>query len=67
MLPFFLIPIGGPATAISLRIVIGQIREKRTWSWALWPVAVLLSITLLIVIAFVVVLIAELAFHKTSK
>jgi hypothetical protein len=67
MLPFFLIPIGGPAAAISLWIDIRLIQKKSKWSWALWPVVVVFGITLISIIGFVILLIGELAFHRRSR
>lgn len=67
MLPFFLIPIAGPAAAISLWIDIQQIRKNREWSWALWPVVVILSLMLISIAGFLVLLISALILHRPSK
>lgn len=67
MLPFILIPIGGPVVALSLLADIKQIQTKSTWSWALWPVVVILSITMIAVIGFVALLVGNLLLHKSAK
>jgi hypothetical protein len=34
---FMLTPVGGVATAFSLRDAIQQIRKRQSWSWVFWP------------------------------
>jgi hypothetical protein len=67
MLPFILIPLGGPVVALSLLADIKQIQTKSTWSWTLWPAVVVSGITLIAVMGFVVLLVGNLLFHKSAK
>lgn len=60
---FFLTPLGAIATAFSLHNAIQNIRKKQSWSWVFWPLAIIFAIVLLGAIAFVVMLIIELATH----
>ena len=60
---FFLTPLGGIATAISLAHAIQQIRKRDSCSWVFWPLAIIFAVVLLGVIAFVALLIYELASH----
>jgi len=61
---FFLTPFGVIATAFSLHNAIKQIRKKHSWSWAFWPLAIIFAIVLLGAIAFIAILIYELATHR---
>jgi len=61
---FFLTPFGVIATAFSLHNAIKQIRKKHSWSWAFWPLAIIFAIALLGAIAFIAILIYELATHR---
>ena len=67
MLPFILIPIGGPAVALSLLADVKEIQTKSSWSWAWWPVVLVLGITMIAVIGFIVLLAGNLLFHKSTK
>jgi hypothetical protein len=58
---FFLTPLGGLAMAFSLVHAIVQIRKRQSWSWVFWPLAIICAIVLLAVIAFIGMLIYELA------
>jgi|SRR5580704_8591020 hypothetical protein len=60
---FFLTPLGAIATAFSLHNAILQIRKRQPWSWTFWPLAIIFAIVLLGAIAFIVLLIYELASH----
>ena len=40
---FALIPIGGIATAFSLRHAIQQIKKRQSWSLAFWPAAIVFA------------------------
>jgi hypothetical protein len=60
---FFLTPFGAIATAFSLHDAIQQIRKRQSWSWVFWPLATIFAIVLLGAIAFIVLLISELASH----
>ncbi len=61
---FLLIPFGGMATAFSLRNAIQHIREKQSWSWAFWPLAMVFAIVLLCTIAFIAWVIYQTASHR---
>src|SRR5579864_6831172 len=54
---FALIPIGGIATAFSLRHSIQQIRKRESSSWAFWLAAIVFAIVLLGTFAFIALLI----------
>jgi hypothetical protein len=60
---FALTPFGAITTAFSLHNAIQQIRKRQSWSWVFWPLAIIFAIVLLGAIAFIVLLIYELAFH----
>jgi hypothetical protein len=60
---FFLAPIGTIATAFSLYNAIQQIREKQSWYWVFWPLAIIFAIVLLGAIALIALLIYYTAFH----
>ena len=62
---FFLTPFGALATALALHNSIQQIRKRQSWSWVFWPLAIIFATVLLAAIAFVVMLIYALAFHRT--
>jgi hypothetical protein len=64
MLPFFLTPLGGIATAFCLYNAIQNIRKRDSWSWTFWPLAIIFAIVLLGVVAFIVLLIYYLASHR---
>ena len=55
---FFLTPLGAVATAFSLRSAMQQ-----SWSWVFWPLAIIFAIVLLGAIAFIVLLVHQLASH----
>ncbi|MGC2447645.1 MAG: hypothetical protein WA477_08370, partial [Candidatus Sulfotelmatobacter sp.] len=59
-----LTPFGAIGTAFSLRNAIQQIRRKSSWSWLLWPLAIIFAIVLLGVIALVAVGIYYTASHR---
>jgi len=61
---FFLTPLGAIATAFSLHNAIQQIRKKQSWSWVFWPLAIIFGIVLLGAIAFIALLIYEVATHR---
>ena len=61
---FFLTPLGGIATAYSLRNAIQQIRERQSWSWVFWPLAIIFAIVLLGAIALIALVIYYIAFHR---
>jgi hypothetical protein len=61
---FMLTPIGGIATAFSLRSAIQNIRRKHSWSWAFWPLAIIFSIVLLGVVALIALVVYHTAFHR---
>ncbi|MGC2446074.1 MAG: hypothetical protein WA477_00410 [Candidatus Sulfotelmatobacter sp.] len=61
---FALTPFGAIGTAFSLRNAIQQIRRKSSWSWLLWPLAIIFAIVLLGVIALVAVGIYYTASHR---
>ena len=60
---FFLIPVGAITTAITLFHAIQQIRKRQSWSWVFWPLAVIFAIVLLGTVAFIAMMIYELATH----
>jgi hypothetical protein len=60
---FFLIPVGVIATAFSLLNAIQQIRKRQSWSWVFWPLAIIFAIVLFGTIAFITLMIYELATH----
>ena len=61
---FFLTPYGAIATAFSLYNAIRQIRKRQPWSWVFWPLAIIFAIVLLGAIAFIALLIYQLASHR---
>ena len=61
---FGLTPFGAIATAFSLRNAIQQIRNRQSWSWVFWPLAIIFATVLLGVIAFIVWFIYETASHR---
>jgi hypothetical protein len=61
---FFLTPLGIVAVALSLRHSIQQIRKSQPWSWLYWPLAIIFAVVLLAAVAFIVMLIYELAAHR---
>jgi hypothetical protein len=61
---FALIPIGGIATAFSLRNAIQQIRTRQSWSWVFWFAAIVFAIVLLGTLAIAALLIYFTAFHR---
>ena len=61
---FFLTPYGAIATAFSLYNAIQQIRKRQPWSWVFWPLAIIFAIVLLRAIAFIALLIYQLASHR---
>jgi hypothetical protein len=60
---FFLTPLAIVAVALSLRHSIQQIRKRQPWSWLYWPLAIIFAVVLLAAVAFIVMLIYELAAH----
>lgn len=60
---FFLTPLGIIALALSLRHSIQQISKRQSWSWLFWPLAIIFAVVLLAAVAFIVMLIYELASH----
>jgi hypothetical protein len=62
---FFLTPFGALAAGLSLHNSIQQIRKRQSWSWVFWPLAIVFATVLLGAIAFIVMLIYALAFHRT--
>ncbi|MGA2697258.1 MAG: hypothetical protein ABSE92_14440 [Terriglobales bacterium] len=44
---FMLTPVGGIATAFSLRNAIQQIKKRHSWSWLFWLLAIIFAIVLL--------------------
>jgi hypothetical protein len=63
---FFLTPVGVIAVALSLRHSIQKIRKRQSRSWLFWPLAIIFAIVLLAAVAFIVMLIYELATHRKS-
>jgi hypothetical protein len=63
---FFLTPVGVVAVALSLRHSIQQIKKRQRWSWLFWPLTIIFAIVLLAAVAFIVMLIYELATHRKS-
>jgi hypothetical protein len=61
---FFLTPLGGIATAFSLRNATQQIRKRQSWSWVFWPLAIIFAIVLLGAIALIALVIYYTAFHR---
>jgi hypothetical protein len=61
---FALIPIGGIATAFSLRNAIQHIRKRQPLSWVFWSAAIVFAIVLLGTLAFIAILIYFTAFHR---
>jgi hypothetical protein len=61
---FFLTPLGIIAVALSLRHSIQQIRKRQPRSWLFWPLAIIFAIVLLAAVAFIAMLIYELATHR---
>ena len=60
---FFFTPLGGITAAFSLNNAIQHIR-KRQWSWVFWPLAIIFSVVLLGVVAFIALLVYYTAFHR---
>lgn len=61
---FFLTPLGIIAVALSLSHSIQQIRKRQPWSWLFWPLAIIFAVVLMAAVAFIVMLIYELASHR---
>jgi hypothetical protein len=61
---FFLVPLGGIATAFSLRNAIQHIRKRGSWSWFFWPAAIVFATLLLATIAFIGILVYYTAFRR---
>jgi hypothetical protein len=61
---FALTPLGAIATAFALHNSIQQIRREHSWSWIFWPLAVIFSIVLLAVIAFIGWMVYQTATHR---
>jgi hypothetical protein len=61
---FLLTPLGAIATAFSLLHAIQQIRKRQPWSWAFWPLAIIFTLVLLGVIAFIALLVYYAAFRR---
>ena len=61
---FGLTPFGAIATAFSLHNSIQHIRERQSWSWVFWPLAIIFATVLLGAITFIVWLIYKLATHR---
>jgi hypothetical protein len=61
---FFLGPWGIVATAFSLHNAIQHIRERQSWSWIFWPLAIVFGIVLVATIAFFGWVIFETATHR---
>jgi len=49
---FFLGPAGAIATAFSLRNAIQHIRNRSSWSWIFWPLAIIFAMVFIATIAF---------------
>jgi hypothetical protein len=64
---FLLTPAGAIATAFSLGNSIQNIRKRQAWSWIFWPLAVIFAIVLLAVIAFVALMVYQLASHRSHR
>lgn len=62
---FMLTPMGGIATAFSLRNAIRQIRKRQPWSWIFWPLAMIFAIILLCVIALIGFFVHYTVFHRS--
>ncbi len=61
---FMLTPVGAIATVFSLYNAIQQIRKRQSWSWVLWPLAIIFAIVLLGTIVFIAWVVYETVFHR---
>jgi len=61
---FFLGPWGAVATAFALRNSVQHIRKRHSWSWVLWPLAMVFAIVLLATIAFFGWVVYKTAIHR---
>lgn len=61
---FALTPFGAIATAFSLQNAIQQIRNRSSWSWLFWPLAIIFAIVLLGVIALIALFIYYTVRHR---
>jgi hypothetical protein len=61
---FFLTPFGAITTAFSLHNAIQHIRKRQSWSWVFWLLAIIFATVLLGAVAFIVLLIYEIASHR---
>ena len=61
---FGLTPFGAIATSFSLHNAIQQIRKRSSWSWLLWPLAIIFAIVLLGVIALIALFIYYTVRHR---
>ena len=58
------IPLGGIASAFSLHNAIQHIKGRQPWSWAFWLPAIAFGMVLLGILAFIMLMIYELASHR---
>ena len=61
---FMLTPLGAITTAFSLHDAIQQIRKRHSWSWVFWPLAIVFAIVLVGVVAFIALMVYEIASHR---
>ncbi len=61
---FMLTPLGGIATAFSLRNAIQQIKARNSWAWVFWPLTIIFGIVLLGAVTLIALLIYFTAFHR---
>lgn len=61
---FMLTPIGTIATGFSLHNGIQHIRKRNSWSWAFWPLAIIFGIVIAAAIAFIGLMVYEIATHR---
>ena len=61
---FGLTPFGAITTAFSLHNAIQHIRNRQSWFWVFWPLAIIFATVLVGVIAFIVWFICEVASHR---
>ncbi|HEX4077338.1 MAG TPA: hypothetical protein VHX61_00480 [Rhizomicrobium sp.] len=57
------IPVGGIATAYSLRHAVRKIRRGGSWSWLFWSLAAIFVLVLAAIALFVAIMIYMTAFH----
>ena len=61
---FFFIPLGATGTGFAFAHAVQTIRKKSSWSWIFWPFAIVFAIVLLGIVAFIAIMIYEMATHR---